>query len=171
MIRNTEFKKRSDTMRISTGTLTINPAFLQDIKDDNIHLKELLAATSTAFSVKASSMIRPRALTDLMSRLRDQLATHFSLEEFFGYFDDAIDAAPRLSAEADLLRCQHEDLYLSITELAEDAERLLYGPVPENALSDLAKRFQAFYEQLMAHEESENELIARAFYEDIGVGD
>ncbi len=158
-------------MRISMRTLTINPAFLQDIKDDNIHLKELLAATSAAFSVETSSTIRPRALAELMSRLRDQLATHFSLEEFFGYFDDAIDAAPRLSAEADVLRCQHEALYLTITELADDAERLLYGPVPDDTVSGLAKRFQAFYEQLMAHEESENELITRAFYEDIGVGD
>jgi hypothetical protein len=55
--------------------------------------------------------------------------------------------------------------------LAEDAERLLYAPVPDNALPGLARRFQVFYGQLMKHEESENELIMRAFYEDIGVGD
>ncbi len=158
-------------MYTATGTLTINPAFLQDIKDDNIHLKELLAATSTALAQDTNALIRPRALAELMSRLRDQLATHFSLEEFFGYFDDAIDTAPRLSAEADNLRCQHETLYLSISQLAEDAECLLYAPVPDNALPGLARRFQVFYAELMKHEESENELIMRAFYEDIGVGD
>ena len=158
-------------MYAASGTLTINPAFLQDIKEDNIHLKELLAATSTALAQDTNTLIRPRALAELMSRLRDQLATHFSLEEFFGYFDDAIDTAPRLSAEADVLRCQHETLYLSISGLADDAERLLYGPVPDNALSALATRFQVFYEELTRHEESENDLIMRAFYDDIGVGD
>ncbi len=158
-------------MYAATGTLTINPAFLQDIKEDNIHLKELLAATSTALAQDTNTLIRPRALAELMSRLRDQLATHFSLEEFFGYFDDAIDTAPRLSAEADVLRCQHETLYLSISELADDAENLLYGPVPDNALSALATRFQVFYEELTRHEESENDLIMQAFYDDIGVGD
>lgn len=158
-------------MYMATGTLTINPAFLQDIKEDNIHLKELLAATSTALSLDANTLIRPRALAELMSQLRDQLATHFSLEEFFGYFDDAVDTAPRLSTEAEVLRCQHEALYLSISRLAEDSERLLYGPIPDNAMSALARRFHAFYKELKTHEESENELIMRAFYEDIGVGD
>lgn len=158
-------------MYAATGTLTINPAFLQEIKEDNSHLKELLAATSTALALDRDTPIRPRALAALMSRLRDQLATHFSLEEFFGYFDDAVDSAPRLSAEADVLRSQHETLYLTISKLAEDAERLLYGPVPNNGLSALATRFQAFYEELTRHEDSENELIMRAFYDDIGVGD
>ncbi len=159
-------------MLTKTGTLTINPAFLQELKEDNVHLRELLDATSAALSDgETRHPIRPRALVELLGRLRDQLATHFSLEEFFGYFEDAVDAAPRLSAKADLYRFQHETLYIKICELANEAEQLLYGESHAAGLGILSRRFQNFYRELQEHEENENDLIMEALYDDIGVGD
>ena len=158
-------------MLTRTGTLTINPAFLQEVKQDNVHLRELLDATSAALSGARTHPIRPRALVELLGRLRDQLATHFSLEEFFGYFEDAVDAAPRLSVKADIYRSQHETLYISICDLTNEAERLLYGESHAAGLDLLSLRFHNFYRELQEHEENENDLIMEALYDDIGVGD
>ena len=158
-------------MGTSTRTLSINTAFLKDIKDDNVHLNELLDAASQAVRLDRKTNVRPHALAELLSQIRDQLATHFSLEEFFGYFDDATDCSPHLSAQADILRRQHGTLYLEISELATTAESLLYGPRSDDALSKLIAGFSAFYDRLMAHEEDERDLIFRSFYDDIGVGD
>lgn len=160
-------------MATSTSTLKINAAFLQDIKDDNVHLNELLTATAAAFGNIESRRIQHKDLANLLGRLRDQLATHFSLEEFFGYFDDAIDSAPRLSDAAKKLRAQHDVLYLKITDLAEDAELLSFVSSTSSAyaIGSLADRFKSFHRQLQEHEECERELIMSAFYDDIGCGD
>ena len=160
-------------MATSTSTLKINAAFLQDIKDDNVLLNELLDSTSKALEKIDCGRIQYKALANLLGRLRDQLATHFSLEEFFGYFDDAIDSAPRLSDVAKKLRAQHDVLYLKITDLAEDAELLSFVSTNSSAyaIGSLADRFRTFHRQLQQHEESERELIMSAFYDDIGCGD
>ena len=115
--------------------------------------------------------MRPHALAELLSQIRDQLATHFSLEEFFGYFDDATDCSPHLSAQAEVLRNQHGALYLEISEWATEAETLLYGARNDKDLAKLIAGFSAFYDRLMEHEEEERDLIFRSFYDDIGVGD
>lgn len=52
-----------------------------------------------------------------LTRLRDQLATYFSLEEAFGYFDGRIDFAPRLSDTADKLLQEHAQLQHRVSEL------------------------------------------------------
>lgn len=156
----------------SARTVVVNSAFLQDIKDDNLHLTQLLTAASETLQVDRADHLRIDALAELLSQLRDQLATHFSLEEFFGYFEDAENAAPHLSAQADFLRKQHTTLYITISELAKDAELLRFskGPLSEG-LKRLIDAFQTFYVTLMEHEENERDLIFRSFYDDIGVGD
>ena len=160
-------------MATTTSTLSINAAFLQDIKDDSVQLKELLGAASAALQKVGQGRVQHKALAAILCRLRDQLATHFSLEEFFGYFDDAVDSAPRLSEQAKKLRAQHDVLYLKISDLAEDAELLSYVSTKSSAyaIGSLADRYQSFYLQFQQHEECERELIMSAFYDDIGCGD
>lgn len=158
-------------MLTQTGTITVNAAFLQDLKEDNIHLRELLAAVNDALGNPAGRRIRTGALAELLGRLRDQLATHFSLEEFFGYFDDALDVAPRLSAQADILKAQHETLFEEICEIVEDAEALVYHEAAACGIQQIAHRYRVFNERLQSHETCERELILDALNEDIGVGD
>jgi hypothetical protein len=67
-----------------------------------------------------------RQLADLLGRVRDQLAMHFALEEAYGYFEEPLSVAPRLSSQADALRNQHGDLYLAICELVDQAQRRAY---------------------------------------------
>lgn len=157
---------------MSTGTraVVVNAAFLQDIKDDNIHLRDLLMAASRVLDRSSWWSVKPRALADLFQQIRDQLATHFTLEEAFGYLDDAIVTAPRLSERADALRAEHETLYLEISDLADDAYRAVAQR--RNAhIPQLLDRFRSFCSQLKEHEHAENELIMESLYEELGVGD
>ena len=113
-----------------TKQLSVNAAFLKEIKDDNQQLKLLWDRLREAISHSELALNHWPELIQLMSDLRDQLALHFSLEEAYGYFDDAIDVAPQLSLNAEKLRGQHRDLFEtacdladSIVEVTDDLER------------------------------------------------
>jgi len=110
-------------------------------------------------------------LFDFLENYRDQLATHFALEEAFGYFDDPVDVAPHISEEVESLRSEHGDLYEAICGIVERAIDLL-GESPTLAgFRDIANWLCQFDEHFQRHESRENELIMQAFNEDIGVGD
>ena len=158
-------------MLTQTGTIGVNAAFLQDLKDDNVHLQDLLSAVTDTLAHGLLRQVQPRAVTELLGEVRDQLATHFALEEFFGYFDDAVDVAPHLSAQADVLKTQHEALFEEIRDLADEAEQWTYGESSTISLAYLRERFIRFHDRLEDHERSERELIMEALYDDIGVGD
>ena len=103
--------------------LTINAAFLQEIKEVNAALWELLAEAREACSHASTAKTGQRHLAGLFGRLRDQLAMHFALEEAFGYFEDPVAVAPHLSQRANDLRGQHGRLYVLIRDLADHAEQ------------------------------------------------
>ncbi len=107
-------------------TLTINAAFLLEIKEDNRELRQLLDDCAALLARPHGAGVELRRAAQLLGNLRDQLAMHFSLEEAYGYFDDAIDVAPRLSRQAEALRSQHPRLFVALCDLVEEAEQLLY---------------------------------------------
>ena len=155
-------------MQTSVGTVYVNAAFLEEVKDDNVALRELLHQTSKLLNSESRWNYTRRDISDLLQQLRDRLATHFTLEEAFGYLDDAISIAPRLSDKALALRNEHGDLYLKISSLAEVADSR------RNSIDDQAKLIddlRSFCRQLKRHEEDENELIMQALYDELGVGD
>jgi hypothetical protein len=158
-------------MNVATGTLTINAAFLQEIKEDNRRVHELLAEVEQWFQSHATSEASPRPLVDALAQLRDQVALHFSLEEAYGYFEDAIDAAPRLSEKAAELRAQHGDLFVRLCQMVNDAERWLYRETPRDVHSALVRQFEKFSQEFRRHESREADLILDAFECDVGVGD
>ena len=153
------------------ASVTVNAAFLQEIKEVNADLWQLLADTRGACGQAVAGRCDRRALVAQFGRVRDQLAMHFALEEAFGYFDDPVAVAPRLSQRAAALRAQHTRLYVVIRDLADYAEQLLYGADRNDLVARLAALFQAFDNELQEHESRENELILEAFNDDIGVGD
>ncbi len=157
-------------MAIVTRTVTINAAFLQEIKDDHHELRQLMHHTAAIFNRPTWMRIEYDRLVDLFSKLRDQLAMHFSLEEAFGYFEDAISSAPHLAKRAEQLRSQHLELYAALCRLVERAEQLLYHEAPAIAFSRLAEGYQEFASSLHEHERRENELILQALDDDLGGG-
>jgi hypothetical protein len=155
----------------STTTVTVNAAFLQEIKEVNAELWSLLEEVRKACSDVQNLRENGRRAVDLLENLRDQLALHFSLEEAFGYFDDPVIVAPQLSVMASALRDEHRALYAQIRDFTDDVdERYRSGKLPSTAPAVVA-RFQEYYDHLQQHENRENELIQQAYGDDIGVGD
>ena len=154
-----------------TSTVTINAAFLQEIKEVNEELWKLLDDVRQLCSDPQQIQVQRRRAVELLASLRDQLAMHFALEEAFGYFDDPIRVAPRLSMAASSLREEHKTLYAKIRDLADEVDEedragslAMCGP-------RVAERFREYYALLQQHETRENELILDAYDDDIGVGD
>jgi len=158
-------------MSMITGTVSVNAAFLQEIKEDNQQLRTLLDSALDLVSSRRRARVATDQLTGTLGQLRDQLAMHFALEEAFGYFEDAIEVAPRLSEWADDLRAEHGTLFLNLCSLVERVERICYGRTAVRLPRRVALEFEMFYDVLKEHEDNENALILEALDEDIGVGD
>jgi len=148
----------------------LNHAFLREIKQDNIALSDLLKSTHRALTVEAE--IRPRTLFELLDRLRDELETHFALEEFYGYVDRSSLTNPSVAKQVHRLKAQHRELYLEIAGLLEETERLIYHELPYGRpLTDIVNGFFEFYRHLQNHEQEEMELAMDLANQDLGTGD
>ncbi len=157
------------TSRTSTRSLTINAAFLKDIKDDNRDLKSLLdriTPLTEHWQIATNHWVE---LMELFAELRDQLALHFTLEEAYGYFEEAIGTAPQLSVTAELLRSDHAKLFERIRDLADSA--LEVSPESSEQITRFLDRYGKFMESLGQHEEAELKLILDALDDGLGVGD
>ena len=149
--------------------LTVNAAFLKDIKDDNRDLKALMDKIQPLTTPLPTAVNHWPELIRLFAELRDQLAMHFSLEEAYGYFDDAIITAPQLSVIAECLRSQHSPLFQQICDLADRA--LEVSADAEEQIEKFLNGFDQFQAEFQKHEEAELKLILDAMDDDIGVGD
>jgi hypothetical protein len=158
-------------MAIVARTVSINPAFLQEIKDDHHELRQLLHHTGAMLNRPSWMPAELDELYELFEKLRDQLAMHFALEEAYGYFEDAVTVAPHLCRRAERLRGQHDELYSELCGLADRVETLVYDKPPESALDDVAANFRRFCERLQQHELDERAMILAALDDDLGAGD
>lgn len=155
---------------VMTGTVTVNAAFLQEIKDVNQELWQRLEEMRH----RCQRPIGPahcRHLAERLSELRDQLALHFALEEAYGYFDDPVEVAPRLCHAAENLRSEHRRLYMRLTSIVDRAETLQRTEQLATLALWLGPAFLDFDEALRDHESRENELIYEAYDTDLGAGD
>lgn len=166
-----------------TRNLTLNSAFLQEIKDDNKRLRMLLATLSDLTRLPLVARSHREQVVEMIQELRDQLALHFTLEEAYGYFEDAVDVSPRIAERAAELRSQHSALFAVIQRLADSARlwetRFRYvhakcGTAERSmaratqAFQQIVGRFRRFIDQLLRHESEENALILDALTTDIG---
>lgn len=155
----------------TTTTLAVNAAFLQEIKEVNQQLWELVAELRGLCSDPLAIRARSWDAHEMLNQLRDQLALHFALEEAYGYFEGAVSVEPRLSHRAAELRSQHRTLYRFAADIAEQAETLRRHGAPLDGVCRLIHNFQMFDQDFQDHEAWENELIQAEFDDDIGVGD
>ena len=152
--------------------LTINVAFLQEIKED-IGLQDLIEKTRLQF-ISAESNVRNRSIetSRVLNDLRDELETYFALEEFYGYFQNAEIVNPSVSHQADLIKNEHESLFLELNQLIDSMEQIVYHEnSPDLTFEQLANEFDHFITALHHHEHKEMELVMRLYNEEIGVGD
>jgi hypothetical protein len=89
----------------------------------------------------------------------------------YGYFEEAIEIAPRLADRAEALRNEHTVLFATIRQISDDGEdAIAHGQLPSLA-SQLVHRFREFDASLRQHESRETTLLLEAYDDDIGVGD
>jgi hypothetical protein len=170
-------------MAIVTGTFTVNAAFLREIKDENQHLQQLLSTLRRLTGIPIVVRNHRNRIRQLLEQLSDQLALHFALEEAYGYFEEAIDVAPRVSQRAEELRSEHASLYESISKISEAAQQwcarqlthddesedtIYHGLSDARSFYRIVMQFHQFDEQLMQHEQAEHSLILEALERDIG---
>lgn len=156
-------------------TVTVNAAFLREIKEDHEELRSQLADLHHRFQ-RPIETDECRPVIDRLYPLLDALAMHFSLEEAYGYFDDPLEVASQFSEKAGRLRNEHRDLYVALLELIEWCERLYHGTREQRIClwliqEELGPRFLSFERRLRRHEIDETALICEAYATDIGVGD
>jgi hypothetical protein len=151
-----------------TGTLTMNVAFLQEIKSVDHELWDMLDQLRYVCSRPIDVADHCRRFVDMLMDLRDQLALHFALEEAFGYFEDPIEVAQAFSREAEKLRSEHRRLYTHLAQIVDRAEMLLEEGNRAQLASAIPGQFILFDAALLNHEERENEMLMRAMDEDLG---
>ena len=95
--------------------LTLNVAFLADIKEDSVRPAELIEIIRRQLG--DFRRVDLRRLANDLGLLRDELETHFALEEFYGYFESSALSHPQISNRADYLKSQHEVIFLDLSEL------------------------------------------------------
>ncbi|QDU04468.1 hypothetical protein V6x_41960 [Gimesia chilikensis] len=147
--------------------VSINAAFLKEIKDDNLKLYSLLENLRAFCSVDASLILNPEAFSMLVNDFRDQLAMHFTLEETFGYLDLADEVDEIICTKSDRLRKQHIDLYLEIASIADAVQDALYPELNENAYAKQVSRLNDFYHAFQNHEALEFDLIMSVSYDHV----
>ena len=154
-----------------TRTVTVNAAFLQEIKEVHQELWGLLSQCA-CFEAPGYAAWRPWIeYVNSLRDLRDKLALHFALEEAFGYFEDPICVSPQVAQRAANLRAEHTALYVDISALVEQADDLMYERHLEHLLQTIPPGFARFHQRLQEHEDNERELIQAAFSVDLGEGD
>lgn len=154
-------------MMINRPKVSINAAFLKEIKDDNLQLYSLLENLKTYCMVDDPLNLDPERFCLLTADLRDQLAMHFTLEETFGYLDLAVEVNEVISSESDRLKKQHNNLYLEIAAIAEEVHDAVFPDLNENQYADQVNRFKAFSHAFQNHEAAEFDLIMSASYENL----
>lgn len=154
----------------STSTVTVNAAFLQEIKEVNAELWSLLENVREAFKDARRIRENGRHVIGLLENLRDQLALHFALEEAYGYFDGAVNVAPRLTIAATALRDEHRELYAKIRDLTDYVDGRYRSGRLSAAAETVSHDFLAYYDHLQRHERHEQDLIQQAYGDDLGVG-
>ena len=139
--------------------------FFEVMQTEHKQLTDLLTEIGATVSAQERDK---NHVTDLISRLSELVESHFSHEERGGYLKDALERAPRLTPQAELLLDQHAPLQEEVEKL-----RLLVHSGVESAAwwTRIESDFHKFASRLINHEHAENMLVQEAYTEDIGTGD
>ena len=154
-----------------TRTITINPAFLAEVKDLHRDLWDGLRALQDMCAAPITLEGKCFEFIARLNDLRDKLALQFSLEEAYGYFDDPAFCCPTFARRARDLMSEHRDLYREIAQIADQAEELLSHRDLAALTTVIPVTFEQFARRLRNHESEETKLTHDGLMQDIGGGD
>jgi hypothetical protein len=166
--QSTPAKSQAETAK---GHVTVNAAFLQEIKEVNAELWDCVAKLRQRCSAPIAISAKCQTLIGELEQLRDLLALQFSLEEAYGYFDSPANVQPSLCRRAEVLRQEHTSLYCEIVDICEEADSLFRAGKRAVLTTLVPVRFDKFFQLLERHERQECELIVESACTDLGVGD
>ena len=135
------------------------------IEEQHVHLRDMIAEIGRTLE---NSFESDEQVCCQLATLLVKLESHFLDEEEEGFFEQIEQKAPRLSSETEQLKEEHQRLLIQVSKLiatAESCERTVSWW--ENLKTD----FHEFSKALMHHESMENQLLQRAYNEDIGTRD
>ncbi|GIW95838.1 MAG: hypothetical protein KatS3mg110_3879 [Pirellulaceae bacterium] len=151
-----------------TGTVTVNPAFLREVKEIHEELWQKLRECRCRAAEPVENAEEAAQFRQLLDELLERLARHFTVEETCGYFENPLEVAPHLATRCDQLRREHASLYLELLAIVDHADVLLDSGEAPRLWVAVQSAFIAFDDRLKAHEEAEAELIQAAFTQDFG---
>ncbi len=155
-------------MATTVRTVTLDSAFLREIKEDDCRLRSLLNHLRQLVASRVLGLSDGVRLAILVKDLRDRLAFHFRLEEAYGYFEDPISVAPRLSERVEGLKVEHGHMLAEVTRIAEMIDERSCEDSTATELDAVEQMCRDFLDRFDRHEAQENALIMQAFNEDIG---
>ncbi len=149
------------------------PGFAHDheIGEDHRRFRELQHELRSLFGATRPHGTSRFMIMSMLADFRDQLATEFAWEERFTCFEELYECLPRLRDEATVLHTQHGELFVEACKMADQALELLSCQGTLVAFRRIAQGFRHFDALFVLHQARENELITRAYYDEIGVGD
>lgn len=158
------------TVENKTATVTVNAAFLQEIKEVDEELWELLHRANSLCDTPRQVRHHGRRVVEVLSELRDHVGMHFALEEAYGYCEDPVHVLAHLNVVAGELREEHQALFMLLRDLVDEVDDLHRQKLLAQHSARVVKRFRAYYNRFLQHEKRENELILEAGDWRIGTG-
>ena len=137
----------------------------QRVESQHKVLRKMIAEVQGTLESQSDSF---DILSSQLSVLAQKLQEHFIEEEEGGFFDHIKKRAPQLSTDSTQLEEEHVDLLGQIRDLIAKAATCEGS---ESWWQGLKTDFHDFSKLLMQHESLENQLLQRAYGEDIGSHD
>ena len=145
--------------RVSSQSIGVNAAFLQEIKDSHPDLVHVLHEVRTICHSDLPPGDVAKRLISKLNALRDCLAFQFALEETYGYIENVQSMPTSVTEMAARARSQHCSLYLEISSICEQAEDLQYRGFAAAHAGELIEATLAFDASLVRHERLEADLV------------
>lgn len=143
----------------STFIVTINAAFLQEVKESNCQVWETLFQLRIISQLSNTTEQQVHRWVHLLTEFRRQLSAEFALEETYGYISQAIRQHIVVGVDpADTLK-QHKELYLQLIDICERAEQSQYVGTAVRDFGMHVAAFREFDAMLSEHEKVEAQMI------------
>ncbi|MEZ4220167.1 MAG: hemerythrin domain-containing protein [Polyangiaceae bacterium] len=138
---------------------------LADILDEHRHVTDLIGRLQTAMEDEKAGEPWAEQVAGMLDQLVKLLREHFGGEAETTFFQEMIEAEPRLTNQLQKLALEHSAILRAFVEGADLAKRLSTG---EGEAKQLRRKVQVAIATLRRHEAEENELVMQAYWDDMG---
>ena len=141
------------------------PVSISDIETEHHELHDLLITLQNRFAADPPDF---SMVPSLLESLVLHLETHFEREEKGGWFDDLVEAAPRVAPQTRKLTQDHRELLTIASNLANRSKQ---PNMHEIEWKLIAEEYEQLYNALEDHEKHERDLLNEVYVRDVGSKD